>query len=108
MNDTPKITAAIHSKGSTWYVVDNHTSSDANVYVDKRAAQSGQRIIRHDDGSCTIEDLPHVRTALEVVEHWLWGNQGREHDERIEVDDIRNLLAELRNAILAGRHGGPT
>lgn len=104
----PKIAAAIHDDERTWYITDGRAFTDENANADRRAAQSGQRIIRNPDGSCTIEDLPHVRTALEVVEHWLWGNQGREHDERIEVDDIRNLLAELRNAILAGRHGGPT
>ena len=104
----PKITAAIHTDGVTRCVINGKYYADTDVTADRRAAESGQRIIRNPDGSCTIEDLPHVRTALEVVEHWLWGNQGREHDERIEVDDIRNLLAELRNAILAGRHGGPS
>lgn len=104
----PKITAAIHDGERTWYIADGRAFTDENANADRRAAESGQRIIRNPDGTCTIEDLPHEPTALELIEHWWRANDGREHDERIEVVDIRKVLAELRDAIRDGRHGGPT
>ncbi len=72
-----KIVHAIHGEGRP-AVTRRHgdgpgpvlASEWTNRIADEVAATLGQRIIRHDDGTCTIEDLPKPKTALELIEEW--------------------------------------
>ena len=71
---TRKILFAAHDGIYTAFVVSEPDGVDASAATqdetDRMAAEWGQRIERHDDGSCTIHDLPRPKTALELIEEW--------------------------------------
>lgn len=72
-----KIVHAIHDGHGFTVTLQRHTDGRvtatidcADAAADYEATTCGQRIIRHDDGTCTIEDLPKPKTALELIEEW--------------------------------------
>jgi hypothetical protein len=68
-----KIVAAAHHNGYTAFIARRADGmvtgwSAGSDRADEDAEKAGQRIERHDDGSCTIHDLPKPKTALELIE----------------------------------------
>lgn len=81
------------------------------VYADKRtvvviieanAAPFGSYRICRDDGTVTVEPIPHEPTALELVERII------ANDERSISRHHLAQLCIIRDQIKAGNHGGPT
>ena len=79
--------------GRVWGGMAGHTQAD------ETAASCGQRIIRHGDGTCTIEDLPQPKTALKLVEEL------RADLRRWQVPSLeaRGRLDAIAEAIREGR-----
>jgi hypothetical protein len=68
-----KIVHAIHGNGYTAFLNRRRDGmvtawTAGNDRADEDAEESGQRIVRHDDGTCTIEDLPRSKTALQLID----------------------------------------
>jgi len=105
-NHMPKITHAFWCDDTTVFTDGSAVFVWEHARADARAAESGQRIIRNLDGSCIIEDLPHEPTALEMVDECLRRWQGE--SSAFNLTFARSAFIAIRDAILAGNHGGPT
>lgn len=103
MSDKELCRAWITGGGFRWYCdvlgVPTMTSPDT------RALHDGFTIVWPDGpGVAELVPIPYEPTALELVDRLLKFYRG-DHEGRMVYG---NELTRIRDAILAGRHGGPT
>lgn len=103
-----KIVHGIHHEGKTAYLavgedgvgfIVHQSNSEADAY----ASAKGQRIVRHDDGTCTIEDLPKPKTALELIAEWREGAAAVGYDGYVSKLDA---IAEAHRRDVEAARGG--